>query len=240
MSESDFMQLQKKWSQARYNRRAYESLLKMLKNGIYSGNAEARNFQNFVSDLSVAVQNGFYPDYTPSLHRTTLLSYAAANCTFANNVIRALLNHGANPNLNNSDGSPVLHSFLHGYFYIIFDEYKIRGINKDECGRTFSEILRLTDDLDIQAHDGTTAMSILCDKYLWSKSRGSINKQGEEIVMSLIFDLLDAGASFEKYLARKTMSSEALECLKQKVKEYQDYKAMTSCVMEQDIEMFLR
>ena len=242
---SDFIRNKIKWEQARYNRRTYERLIKLLKwEAENTKIRDSRYCRDFLRDLKDAVQNGFPPDFTPSPKRNTLLSYAVDCCHCQPSIIHALIQAGADVNRPNPNGETALLQYMKGYYLIIADYYgwlNYTGIdNDDEAGKIFSEILSKTTDVEYTSPNGYTAMSLLCGKFLWSKTHSVQNIHSQELLAARIYELLDAGASFERFLAGQDTQSKEMKDLIRLVYEYLDYKDMTENVADQDIASFVR
>ena len=244
---SDFIRDKIKWEQARYNRRTYERLMKLLKCEAENTKIrDSRYCRDFLRDLKDAVQNGFPPDFTPTPKRNTLLSYAAHNCNFQPSIIRALINVGADVNLPNPNGESVLLQYAQGYARIIlgyYNRHNYIGIDVNEVGAVFSVILQKTKDVDHESSFGMTAIHQLCRNFIVSRTQSVQDIHAQELLMSCIYELLDAGASFERCLTKlrkKKTEAEAVKELTRMVYEYQSYKDFTEDITDQDINTFVR
>lgn len=238
-----FSDKKNQWKQARYNRRAYERLMKLLKYETANTNiSNSRYSKDFVQDLKVSVMNGYPPNFIPSPRRYTLLSHAVSFCCFQPAIIYALMNAGADVNLTSPNGETALLLYVKGYSLIVsghYDRHNYIGIDKDEAGKVFSEILKKTDNVDYVSPYGETALSVLCDQFLWLHNIHNV--QTQEFIMTRIYELIDAGASFENYLeGKKDIQSEGMKDLIRMVYEYQAYKDMTADVADQDLAVFVR
>ncbi len=243
-----FADRRSKWEQARYNRRTYERLIRLMKllkcEATNTNIRDSRYCRDFIGDFKEAVLNGYPPDFTPSPGRSTLLSYAT-NCRYCRRsaIIHALIQAGADVNRPDRYGESMLQRYIRGYI-IVFSYYGRQyysGIDEHEAGAVFSEILEKTADVNYISPSGETALSQLCKRFLWLKARPAIpDLHSRELLAARIYELLDAGADFESFREGQDSRSEGMQDLTRMVYEYRAYKDMAEDVTEQDLAAFAR